>query len=230
MQKIVEPKTLAGFINMLPREQIVFNEYKNKIEQSYKSFGFIPLETPVLEYSSILLAKAGGETEKQIYRFTKGDNDLCMRFDLTVPLANYVAKNCNELTFPFKRYQIERSYRGERVQKGRFREFYQCDADIVAENELSVSADAECVYMIYSTLTNINIHDFVIKINNRKILNGYCEFLKIENTEEVLRILDKIDKIGKDEVLSLLCEIGLEEKIAESVVNFILFDGDVKDV
>lgn len=227
--QIVEPKSLAGFIDMLPNEQIAFNKLKLQIENSYKKFGFIPLETSVLEYSSVLLAKAGGETEKQIYRFTKGDNDVCMRFDLTVPLAKYIASKCNNITFPFKRYQIERAYRGERVQKGRFREFYQCDADIINENELSLSADAECVNMIYTTLKSIGIDNFKIKINNRKILNGFLQNYNIVN-DEVLRIIDKLEKIGKEKVKQFLIELNLSEEITDKILNLISFEGSVIEV
>ena len=226
--QIVEPKSLAGFIDMLPNEQIAFNKLKLQIENSYKKFGFIPLETPVLEYSSVLLAKAGGETEKQIYRFTKGDNDVCMRFDLTVPLAKYVASKCNNITFPFKRYQIERAYRGERVQKGRFREFYQCDADIINENELSLSADAECINMIYTTLKSIGIDNFKIKINNRKILNGFLENYNIVN-DEILRIIDKLEKIGKEKVKEYLIELEISEEMADKILSLISYEGSVSE-
>ena len=147
--KIV-PKTLPGFMELLPDEQIMFNEMKEKIQKTYEKFGFLPLNTPIVEASEILLAKAGGETEKQIYRFNKGDNDLALRFDLTVPLAKYVAKNYNELAFPFRRYQIGKVYRGEKAQKGRFREFYQCDIDIIGDGELSIINDAELPSIIYN--------------------------------------------------------------------------------
>ena len=156
----------------------------------------MPIDTPVIEKSEILLAKGGGETEKQIYRFSKGSNDLSLRFDLTVPLARYVAQNSNSLTFPFRRYQIGKVYRGERNQKGRFREFYQCDIDIVGSNSLSILNDAEIPSIIYSIFNNLGFEDFTIKVNNRKILNGFFESLGIEDKSDVLRIIDKIDKIG----------------------------------
>ena len=138
----VEPRTLPGFMELLPQEQILFNQIQDKIKNTYEKFGFLPLDTPIVEDSNVLLAKAGGETEKQVYRFSKGKSDLSLRFDLTVPLAKYVAKNYGELAFPFRRYQIGKVYRGERQQKGRFREFYQCDIDIIGDGNLSIINDA----------------------------------------------------------------------------------------
>ena len=132
----VEPRTLAGTMELLPNEQILFNQMKEKIQKTYEKFGFLPLDTPVIESAEVLLAKAGGETEKQIYRFNKGDTDLSLRFDLTVPLSKYVAKNYGNLSFPFRRYQIGKVYRGERAQKGRYREFYQCDIDIIGDRRI----------------------------------------------------------------------------------------------
>ena len=171
-QNKVEPRTLPGFMELLPNEQILFNQMKEKIQKSYERFGFLPLDTPIIEHADVLLAKAGGETEKQIYRFTKGDNDLALRFDLTVPLAKYVAMHYGELSFPFKRYQIGKVYRGERPQKGRFREFYQCDIDIIGDTELNTLYDAELPNVIYTTFQELGFSDFTIHINNRKILNG----------------------------------------------------------
>ena len=150
-QPKVIPRTLSGFMELQPTEQVLFNQMKDKIEKSYERFGFLPLDTPVLELSEVLLAKAGGETEKQIYRFKQGDTDLAMRFDLTVPLAKYVAQNYGELQFPFRRYQIGKVYRGERPQRGRFREFYQADIDIIGDGELSLLYDAEIPSIIYTT-------------------------------------------------------------------------------
>ena len=141
--KTIEPRTLSGTMELLPKEQILFNQIKDTIKSVYESYGFLPLDTPVIERADVLLAKAGGETEKQIYRFNKGDTDICMRFDLTVPLAKYVSANLNNLEFPFKRYQIGKVYRGERPQRGRYREFYQCDIDIIGRDTLSVKNDAE---------------------------------------------------------------------------------------
>ena len=165
----VIPKTLPGFMELQPNEQIIFNQMKEKIRLSYERFGFLPLDTPILELSEVLLAKAGGETEKQIYRFNKGDTDLSMRFDLTVPLAKYVTKNYNDLQFPFRRYQIGKVYRGERAQKGRFREFYQADIDIIGDGKLDIINDAEIPSIIYTTFKELGFDNFTIRINNRKI-------------------------------------------------------------
>ena len=168
----IEPRTLSGFMELLPNEQILFNQMKEKIQKTYEKFGFLPLDTPIIESAEVLLAKAGGETEKQIYRFQKGENDLALRFDLTVPLAKYVAKNYGSLSFPFRRYQIGKVYRGERAQKGRYREFYQCDIDIIGDGELDLINDAEIPSVIYNLFRELGFEDFTIKINNRKILNG----------------------------------------------------------
>lgn len=196
MSEIVEPRTLSGFMELLPKDQVIFEKIKSEMEKVYRRYGFYPLDTPVLEDSRILLAKAGGETEKQIYRFNKGDSDLTMRFDLTVPLAKYVAKNYSELTFPFRRYQIGKVYRGERAQKGRFREFYQADIDIVGDGSLSIVNDAEIPSIIYNLFNNLGIDNFVIRINNRKVLNGLFDNFGVkESAVDILRIIDKIDKI-----------------------------------
>ena len=198
----VEPRTLPGFMELLPNDQIRFNEIKEKIQKSYEKFGFLPLDTPIIENSEVLLAKAGGETEKQIYRFNKGDNDLSLRFDLTVPLAKYVSEYYGELSFPFKRYQIGKVYRGEKAQAGRFREFYQCDIDIIGDGSLSIMHDAEIPSVIYTTFKNLGFEEFTICINNRKILNGMFEYLNLsEKSTDILRIIDKIEKIGKDELI-----------------------------
>ena len=222
----VEPKTLPGFMELMPNDQVKFNEMKEIIKRSYERFGFLPLDTPVIEYSDVLLAKAGGETEKQIYRFTKGETDLALRFDLTVPLAKYVAQNQNELGFPFKRYQIGKVYRGEKAQKGRYREFYQCDIDIIGDGELSIINDAQMPSVIYNTFKDLGFDNFTICINNRKILNGLFASLNInEMAAEVLRIIDKIDKIGEDAVKSEMKELGVTDNAMESIMNFILIDG-----
>ena len=167
----IEPRTLSGFMELLPNEQILFNQMKEKIQKTYEKFGFLPLDTPIIESAEVLLAKAGGETEKQIYRFQKGENDLALRFDLTVPLAKYVAKNYGSLSFPFRRYQIGKVYRGERAQKGRYREFYQCDIDIIGDGELDLINDAEIPSVIYNLFRKLGFEDFTIKINNRKIVS-----------------------------------------------------------
>ena len=221
-----EPRTLAGFMELMPNEQILFEQMKQQIEMTYQKFGFLPLDTPILELSEVLLAKAGGETEKQIYRFEKGDTDISMRFDLTVPLAKYVAKNYGNLSFPFRRYQIGKVYRGERAQKGRFREFYQCDIDIIGDGELSVINDAELPSVIYNVFKGLGFDDFTICINNRKILNGLFESLEQkENATEILRIIDKIEKIGKEAVIEELEKIEVSKKSIEEIINFIEING-----
>ena len=225
-----EPRTLPGFMELLPQEQILFNQIKDTIKNNYEKFGFLPLDTPIIEDSNVLLAKAGGETEKQIYRFTKGDNDLSLRFDLTVPLAKYVAKNYGELSFPFRRYQIGKVYRGERAQRGRYREFYQCDIDIIGDGELSIINDAELTNVIYHTFSELDFGKFTICINNRKILNGLFESLgQKENAGEILRIIDKIEKIGKDKVITGLEELGIEKENIENIINFIEIKGTTDD-
>ena len=221
-----EPRTLAGFMELMPNEQILFEQIKQKIEKTYQKFGFLPLDTPILELSEVLLAKAGGETEKQIYRFEKGDTDISMRFDLTVPLAKYVAKNYGNLSFPFRRYQIGKVYRGERTQKGRFREFYQCDIDIIGDGELSVINDAELPSVIYNIFKELGFDDFTIRINNRKILNGLFESLnQKENATEILRIIDKIEKIGKEAVIEELEKIEIPSDAINKIMDFIEIEG-----
>ena len=222
----VIPRTLPGFMELKPNEQILFNQIKEKIEESYKRFGFLPLDTPILELSEVLLAKAGGETEKQIYRFTRGD-DLAMRFDLTVPLAKYVSKNYGELQFPFRRYQIGKVYRGERPQKGRFREFYQADIDIIGDGELSIMNDAEIPSIIYTTFKSLGFDDFTIRINNRKILNGLFKYLNIvELSTEIMRIIDKLEKIGKENVKLELLKLNIKEEIVDKILEFISISGN----
>ena len=224
--KKAEPRTLAGFMELLPNEQILFNQMKEKIQKTYEKFGFLPLDTPILELSEVLLAKAGGETEKQIYRFEKGDTDISMRFDLTVPLAKYVAKNYGNLSFPFRRYQIGKVYRGEKAQKGRFREFYQCDIDIIGDGELGLINDAEIPSVIYHLIKELGFEDFTICINNRKILNGlYASLNQEKNATEILRIIDKIEKIGKRAVREELNKLGLEEMQVNQILEFIEIEG-----
>ena len=226
MSEQIKPKTLPGFMELLPNEQILFNKMKNTIQKTYESFGFLPLDTPIIEDAKILLAKAGGETEKQIYRFMKGENDLALRFDLTVPLAKYVTEYYDKLSFPFKRYQIGKVYRGEKPQRGRYREFYQCDIDIIGDGELSVVNDAELASVIYKTFLNLGFDDFTICINNRKILNGLFEGLNVkENSVEILRTIDKLDKIGPEKVRKELCEEIFEDKV-DKIMDFISISGN----
>lgn len=225
------PKILAGFMELLPSEQLVFDEMKALIEKTYQSFGFVSLDTPVLELSDVLLAKAGGETEKQIYRFNKGDTDLCMRFDLTVPLARYVAQHQNDLTFPFKRYQVSKVYRGERPQKGRFREFYQADIDIIGSEKLSVIYDAEMPAIMYHIFQKLGLERFCIKMNNRKLMNGFYESLNLtQEAPEISRIIDKMDKIGIENVKACLKDLNLSDELIEKIVSFTAINGKATDV
>ena len=226
----IEPRTLPGFMELLPKEQILFNKMKEKIQKSYEKFGFLPIDTPIIEMSDVLLAKAGGETEKQIYRFQKGDNDLALRFDLTVPLAKYVTEYYNDLSFPFRRYQIGKVYRGERPQKGRFREFYQCDIDIIGDGELSIINDAEMPAVIYSTIKDLGFKDFTICINNRKLLSGLFKELDLEEKSvDIMRIIDKIEKIGKENVIECLKDLQLSENQINDIMNFIEISGTTEE-
>lgn len=227
---IIKPSILAGFMELIPSEQILFNNMMDTIRKNYEKFGFLPIDTPVIEKAEILLAKGGGETEKQIYRFQKGDTDLALRFDLTVPLARYVAQHYSELTFPFRRYHIGKVYRGEKAQKGRFREFYQCDIDIIGNGSLDIKNDAEIPSVIYSTFKDLGFDEFTIKINNRKVLNGFFQFLEIENPVEVLRSIDKLEKIGKDGVVEELEKLGLETSVIDKILEFINIKGTNKEI
>ncbi len=221
----VTPKIMSGFMELLPEDQILFNEIVDKIRQSYEKFGFLPIDTPILESSEVLLAKAGGETEKQIYRFKKGENDISLRFDLTVPFARYVSMRYNDLVFPFKRYQIGKVYRGERPQKGRYREFYQCDVDVIGEN-ISVMYDAEMIEVIYNTFKELDFGKFKVRINNRKLLNGLFTYLNLESKSvEVLRIIDKLEKIGKNEVKNELEKISIFEDKIDKILEFVNIKG-----
>ena len=221
-----EPRTLPGFMELLPSEQILFDQMRKTIEDSYKTFGFLPIDTPIIELSEVLLAKAGGETEKQIYRFNKGDTDLSLRFDLTVPLAKYVAKNYGSLSFPFRRYQIGKVYRGERAQKGRYREFYQCDIDIIGDETLDIINDAELPAVIATTFRRLGFDEFTIKINNRKILNGLYESInQTEKSVDIMRIIDKIDKIGDQAVIEELEKIEVPKESINKIMQFIKIDG-----
>jgi len=227
----VEPKTLAGFMELLPEEQVIFNHMKDVIRASYEKFGFLPLDTPIIEYSEVLLAKAGGETEKQIYRFTKGDTDLSLRFDLTVPLAKFVAQNLYNLSYPFRRYQIGKVFRGERPQKGRYREFYQCDIDIIGDGELSILNDAEIPSIIYTTFKNLGFNKFTIRVNNRKVLGGFFAALGYEDKiADILRIIDKVEKIGVDAVKEILLEMDITSENVDKIIEFISIKGTPTEV
>lgn len=229
-QEIVKPSILAGFMELLPEDQILFNQVENIIRKNYEHFGFIPMDTPIIEKTEILLAKGGGETEKQIYRFNRGKNDLSLRFDLTIPFARYVAQYTNDIAFPLRRYQIGKVFRGERNQKGRFREFYQCDIDIINRDKLSLINDAEIPSIIYSIFREIGLDAFTIYINNRKLLNGYFEYLEIENTVAVLRTIDKLDKIGQELVVEELESIGVGQDAIASILTFINIEGSDADI
>lgn len=220
-RQIVKPSTLPGFLEWLPADQIAFNKMMDTIRKNYEKYGFIPVDTPVIEKSEVLLAKGGGDTEKQIYRFTKGDTDLSLRFDLTVPLARFVSQHLGELSFPFRRYQIGKVYRGERNQKGRFREFYQCDIDIIGNGKLNIINDAEIPSIIYSTFNDLGFDSFTIHINNRKVLNGFFDSLGISSKMETLRVVDKLDKIGMEAVKGELKEIGLSDEANNKIEEFI---------
>lgn len=231
MKQKVTPKIMSGFMELLPREQMVFEQLKNTVQEIYESYGFTPLDTPVLELSEVLLAKESGETSKQVYRFMKGDTDISMRFDLTVPLSRYVAKNQNSLTFPFRRYQIAKVYRGERPQKGRFREFYQADIDIIGSEKLSILYDAEIPSIMYKVFTKLGLKRFHIRMNNRKLLRGFYEYLGLEaQSTDILRLVDKLDKIGADNVREGLIELGVSEKQAQEILSFVHIDGTSDDI
>ena len=230
-REITKPRTLSGFMELLPQEQILFNQMVDTIRSTYEKFGFLPLDTPVIELSDVLLAKAGGETEKQIYRFTKGDTDLSLRFDLTVPLAKYVSLYQNELSFPFRRYQIGKVYRGERAQAGRFREFYQCDIDIIGEGELSLFYDAEMPSVIYTIFKELGLGDFTICLNNRKLLNGLFAELNLEIlSADIMRIIDKIEKIGEQAVKEELQELDIDTDKVEKILQFINITGSTDEI
>ncbi len=225
--EIIKPRTLSGFMELLPQKQAQFERMLSILRETYASYGFAPLDTPVIEDAQILLAKGGGETEKQIYRFQKGDSDLALRFDLTVPLAKYVALHCNDLAFPFRRYQISKVYRGERAQRGRFREFYQADIDIIGDGKLDILNEAEIPAIIYKVFRGFGLTRFQIRVNNRKILNGFYEMLGLsEKSGDIMRSVDKLDKIGGDKVCKILVEdCGLSQEQADEILRFISIRG-----
>ncbi len=218
----VQPRTLSGFMELLPQQQVLMEDVMKTLRETYSLYGFTPLDTPIIEASEVLLAKGGGETEKQIYRFSKGDNDLSLRFDLTVPLAKYVALHYGELAFPFRRYQIGKVYRGERAQRGRFREFYQADIDMIGDGKLDVSNEAEMPAIIYQVFTRLGLRKFQIRVNNRKILNGFYEMLGLRGQAgDIMRTVDKLEKIGAEKVKGLLVELGVPEEKAGEILAFI---------
>ena len=223
----IKPRTLSGFMELLPAKQQQMERFFQVLRETYALYGFTPLDTPVIEAAEVLLAKGGGETEKQIYRFEKGDSDLALRFDLTVPLAKYVALNYGQLSFPFRRFQIGKVYRGERAQRGRFREFYQADIDIVGDGQLDILNEAEIPAVIYRTFTALGLRRFQIRVNNRKILNGFYAMLGLtEQSGDIMRTVDKLDKIGPDKVKVILTEdLGLSEVQAGEILSFIAIRG-----
>ena len=223
----VTPRTLSGFMELLPAQQQQLERMMDILRTTYSRYGFTPLDTPVIEASEVLLAKGGGETEKQIYRFQKGDADLALRFDLTVPLAKYVALHGNDLAFPFRRYQIGKVYRGERAQRGRFREFYQADIDIIGDGKLDITNEAEIPSIIYQTFTALGLTRFQIRVNNRKILNGFYAMLGLtDRSGDIMRTVDKLDKIGPDKVRACLVDdVGLTAEQAEEIMRFISITG-----
>jgi len=228
-----KPRTLSGFMELLPERQIQFDQMVALLRQIYSLYSFTPLDTPIIEASEVLLAKAGGETEKQIYRFTKGDNDLSLRFDLTVPLAKYVALHYAQLSFPFRRFQIGKVYLGERAQRGRFREFYQADIDVIGDGTLDIVNEAEIPAIIYHTFTTLGLRRFQIRVNNRKILNGFYAMLGLsERSGDIMRTVDKLDKIGSEKVAQLLTEgdTGITQEQAQDILKFITIKGSQEEV
>ena len=223
----ITPRTLSGFMELLPEKQAKLEKMMSVLRDTYSLYGFAPLDTPAIEDAKILLAKGGGETEKQIYRFQKGDSDLALRFDLTVPLAKYVALHYNDLAFPFRRYQISKVYRGERAQRGRFREFYQADIDIIGDGKLDVLNEAEIPSIIYRVFRGFGLTRFQIRVNNRKILNGFYAMMELtEKSGDIMRTVDKLDKIGAEKVQNILVtDCGLKEQQAEEILRFIAITG-----
>ena len=227
----IKPRTLSGFMELQPDKQVQMDKMRAVLAETYARYGFTPLDTPAIEAAEVLLAKGGGETEKQIYRFTKGESDLALRFDLTVPLAKYVAANYGQLTFTFRRYQIGKVWRGERAQRGRFREFYQADIDIIGDGALDILNEAEIPAIIYDTFTRLGLHRFRIRVNNRKVLNGFFTILGLsEQAGDVLRTIDKLDKIGADKVRALLTDTcGVTAEQADEILRFIACPGTSAD-
>lgn len=219
---MIKPSILPGFMELLPKEQRIFNDIVNKVTKVYEDNGCLPIDTPIIEKSEVLLAKTAGETEKQVYSFNKGSKNLSLRFDLTVPFARYTAQYFNELTFPFKRYQIGKVYRGERNQKGRYREFYQFDVDIIGKDKLSISNDALVISLASKAFKSIGLDNYKFQISNRKILSGLLEYLKVDSSaNEVMILIDKFDKIGEEIFKEELDKILDKEKsdLISKVIN-----------
>ena len=220
-------KPLPGMMELLPEEQMEFNRILGVVKAHHAAFGYAEIDTPVIERTETLLAKAGGETEKQIYRFKKGDNDLSLRFDLTVPTARFVAENISHLTFPFKRSQIGKVYRGERSQRGRFREFYQCDIDVIGREKLSLNYDAEVMAVIYAIFKELNLGKFTLRINNRNIMSGLFEGLGVVGSAvELMALIDRAEKISGEDFSRQLKELGIGREAEQMILEFIKIDGE----
>lgn len=227
----INTQVMSGFMELLPQDQLIFNTMLTTITTTYENFGFIPLDTPVIERSEVLFAKAGAEIEKQIYRIEKSDTEQALRFDLTVPLARYVSEHLNDLAFPFRRYHIGKVYRGERAQKGRYREFYQCDIDIIGNGILSLINDAEILSVINTVFTKLNLGEFIIRINNRKILNGFfAEHKLASKNTEILRTIDKLDKIGQAAVVQELAGLGISQDTVSKIATFLDIKGTPAEI
>lgn len=227
---MIQPSTLPGMMELLPEDQMVFDTIKRRIEDVFIKNAFFSIDTPAIEKLDVLLSKGGGETSKQVYRIDSSKKNQGLRFDLTVPLAKYISMYMQDLAFPFRRYQIAKVYRGERNQKGRYKEFYQCDIDIIGNEKLSLYNDAEIVKCMYEALKSIDVPDFEFQFNNRKILNGYFSNLGIEDFESCLRIIDKLDKIGIDNVKEELSKLKLEDEKIDSILNFLKIDGTNQEI
>lgn len=226
----INTKPLPGMMELLPEEQLEFDRIYEVIRKNYEKFGFAPIDTPIIERTETLLAKAGGETEKQIYRFSKGDNDLSLRFDLTVPTARFVAENFGQLQFPFKRSQIGKVYRGERAQRGRFREFYQCDIDVIGRDNLNIKYDSEVIAVIYSIFRELNFGDFTLRINNRNIMSGLIDGLNLsEKQAEIMALIDRAEKITPGEFYQQLKDLDLGES-AQFIKDFVEISGSCEEV
>ena len=227
--KLIEPRKIQGFWELTPKEEALFENMLSSLRAVFENNCFLPLDTPVAEFSEVLLAKSGGDVDKEIYRFTKGHADICLRYDLTVPLARFVAGNYNLLDFPFKRYQIGKVYRGERPQKGRFREFYQCDADIIGE-ELSLTYDAECIYLYKPCFKALNL-DVEVEISNRKLLSGLFAGLNYSgDTADLFTIVDKFDKLSREDFVEELLSKGISETDLDAVMRFVSTKGGIEEV
>ncbi|MDU5807787.1 histidine--tRNA ligase [Finegoldia magna] len=227
---MIQPSTLPGMMELLPEDQLVFDTIKRKIEDVFIKNAFFSIDTPAIEKLDVLLSKGGGETSKQVFRIDNSKKNQGLRFDLTVPLAKYVSMYMQDLAFPFRRYQIAKVYRGERNQKGRYKEFYQCDIDIIGNEKLSLYNDAEIVKCMYEALKSIDVPEFEFQFNNRKILNGYFSYLGIDDFESCLRIIDKLDKIGIDNVKEELSKINLDVSKIDSILKFLEIDGTNQEI